>query len=190
MTSPHFTTSPHFGDVPTFWVPEKKSGDVVRPLTTSLHFAILATSPHFRVSKMWGRRQVLERSCQRKTCLPPWPLYRWPPEKKWGRRPVVGTSSRVLTSPQPGGVPIFSRSTSPHFGLIRRRLHFFSKSPRFSIGRTGSTIAFIVSGMALGLFLSLPPQVQPGINKNAVLGQHFAQSTRFRPPTAGHEKIS
>ena len=24
MTSPHFTTSPHFGDVPTFWVPEKK----------------------------------------------------------------------------------------------------------------------------------------------------------------------
>ena len=62
---------PTFYDVPTFWRrphilgARKKSGDVVRPLTTSLHFAILATSPHFRISKMWGRRQGWEQILQR-----------------------------------------------------------------------------------------------------------------------------
>ena len=106
----------------------------------------------------------------------------------WGRRPVVERFDVPTTWRRPHflrgcfDVPTFwaDPATSP----------YFLTSPHFSIGRTASTIALIVSGMALGLFLSPPTQLQPGINKNIVLGQHPTWSTRFRPPAAGQENIS
>ena len=38
--------------------------------------------------------------------------------KKWERRQVVGTSKRPTTSPQPGDVPTFSKSSSEVLGGI------------------------------------------------------------------------
>ena len=174
MTSPHFTTSPHFGDVPTFWVPEKKAG------TSSDHLRrpyILQSwrRPHiFAFQKCGDVARIWSRTASEGLASLPASVSLADPENV-GTSPgcgdVVGRFDVPTTWRRPHffrgcfDVPTFwaDPATSPHF----------LTSPHFSIGRTGSTIALIVSGMALGLFPSLPALVQPGINKNVVLGQHF-----------------